>query len=600
MWTSPRPAPVFVGGAGEEQGDDLKHTPAAARRDCLRHWRPIMMRKCALALAVMGIVSMSDAFVGPSLPRAGRRTVECFAKKKKKAPRQKGFAPANDAATTAPPTDAEATEGEAPEAGGAWGFETRESRDGQQLLDVLTGKPVLFPTKPEDKLARAWPMPTAAQVDALAVPKDADWRVLFGRLDETVSAMDDQLLLDFILTNLASYGTPAVRAISAMKLVAQEKGDVDEARRLKAVRRQLVAASASLLTTFHVSLLERQAELGSFMGRTDVENFCGNDKADRAAAWVVIKAALAAWEDKYTQLALEIEDAASKRGEAGLRSDASAKEKKDLEKARNAVLAMQGMSMAFSSSPFAAELPVECRFIDIVDTLENVEQMQEVSKTFFKENSIDAAEMSDRLRRLEVKLDSARLTRSFRLYALYVRNLADLLGGSPAATWDGVYESDEGRVTPYRITNGFSWSRSPAVPTRNWDAVERNLKAGEEGEKTFNPAFRGFGGSDDSGGDDADVLGLLIRSLNPFATSSEESVADGQIVLLPGVNRDPLDEELPLGKDWLNAIAADDEVDEQEPEYTQEDLDAMVKEYSDESEVRARAKEGVADAPSYD
>uniref|UniRef100_A0A7R9UFX2 Uncharacterized protein n=1 Tax=Pinguiococcus pyrenoidosus TaxID=172671 RepID=A0A7R9UFX2_9STRA len=465
------------------------------------------------------------------------------------------------------------------------GSESRQDRKGRDLLDVLTSKPVAFPLAPAERFQAMWNEPSAADVAEFRLPLDSTFETRLKKLQEVVDKEDDDLLLRFVNANMHLYSVSATRAISALKGNAMGRGDQEEAKRYRLLCRKVMAADGSLNTVFHVDVLDRQTDLGDYLGRTDVEKFIGTAASEIVPSWFVIKAVTSAWEDKYTKDTVDAQTAAKRRELRGEGSGLRIAEKKAISRAQTTVLAMQSMAQAFREQPsLMSALPMECVFLEKLEA-------EDVDPTLipkFAEDFLDGRPMEDLiigLMRVKARLDTVRLTRSFRLYSWYVRNVIDVLAGKSDA-WDGVYDGP-GEITPYRINDGFSWQRSPSVPSRNWKAVEENLELLQNG-KGGNPQYYGYG--DPSRDDDVDVLGVILQSFNPFS-NARAADEDGR-GSLPGYNQDPLDEELPFGGNWLWSL--DDEEGElfSVPEYTQEQLDEMIKDYDPESELRDKAREG--------
>jgi len=468
------------------------------------------------------------------------------------------------------------------------GAESRTDRQGRELLDVLDATPVMFPNDKDKLLNAIWNEPAAADIAEMRLPVTSTYKERLAALEAVVNEFDDDKLRRFVNVNMHIYSVAATKAISALKLNAQSRDDIEKAQLYKLLRRKLMAADGSLNTVLHVEMLERQTELGNVMGRTDVANFVGAHAAEVLPTWLVIKAVTSAWEDKYATETMEAQVAAEKRAVAGESKKLRVAEQKAVARAQATMMAMQGMAAAFrDEESFMKLLPIELRFLEATES-EGVDgaKLGEFLDSFVEKEGADRDSLIVGLKRVQAKLDTVRLTRSFRLYSWYVRNVIEALGETDR-TWETCREG-EGKVTPYRILDGFSWERSPSVPTRNWEAVEENFKAQKEG-KGGNPEYRGYG--DASRDDDVNVLGVLGRAINPFQSAmDEQAVQEGKGAV--GVNPDPLDRQLPMGGNWLHALGDDAQLDDEMPDYTQDELDAMVKEYDPEAEIRSKQREG--------
>mmetsp|Transcript_5943 Transcript_5943/g.12434 ORF Transcript_5943/g.12434 Transcript_5943/m.12434 type:complete len:783 (-) Transcript_5943:71-2419(-) len=182
---------------------------------------------------------------------------------------------------------------------------------GNAVMDVTTRRAVvLSPLGPQYRLAEMFPgvppeLRAQLRFDLTARPL----RELIDEFAEAVRAADgsyppagsDAITedgMDYLLSNRDQLGERMKLALTALKLRAQSKVDLEGARRWRDVRQQLIVLELKASAPFRQSCLSAEQTIGPRFGDLDVAAYCGGHVYERAGSWVVLKGLVALWEKR--------------------------------------------------------------------------------------------------------------------------------------------------------------------------------------------------------------------------------------------------------------------------------------------------------------
>lgn len=242
-------------------------------------------------------------------------------------------------------------------------------RDNNISIDFETMNPVVMKTKEDEKMAAMFPFPAANLVAEMSLgsrplpsqlinamlpllPEDEPW--------DPVKIRPLPELKDFLLANRLHGGNRVMNVISSFMLSAMGKGDLENAKMMKGLGICVSKAENALTGSFRQAVMFAENRLAPFMGSTVCEEYSGDDSADAAATWIVLKACVAEWELRLREIRKE---------EVALHDifRAIPNPTEGLDEARTASItgSVQAMGLAFSNNErILKSLPPEIRFME--------------------------------------------------------------------------------------------------------------------------------------------------------------------------------------------------------------------------------------------
>jgi len=182
---------------------------------------------------------------------------------------------------------------------------------GNAIMDVTTRRAVvLSPLGPEYRLAEMFPgVPPEVRAKCRYDLQNRPMKDFIEEFAEAVKADDgtyppvgSNLLtdagMDYLLANRDNLGERMKLALTALKLQAQSKLDLDGARRWRDVRQQLIVLELKASGPFRQVCLQNEQNIGPNFGNLDVASYCGGELYERVGAWVVLKGLVALWEKR--------------------------------------------------------------------------------------------------------------------------------------------------------------------------------------------------------------------------------------------------------------------------------------------------------------
>ncbi|CAM9686122.1 unnamed protein product [Ectocarpus sp. 12 AP-2014] len=184
-------------------------------------------------------------------------------------------------------------------------------RDNNLTIDLETMNPVEIPKETESKMEAFFPYPPAnvlAKYSLGAQPKPSQFAAAVIALlpeDEPWNGAKIRPLpelKDFLLANRRHGGKRGMNVISAMMLKAMSEGDLERAKYLKGAAICMTKAEDTITGPFRQAVMFAENRLAPCMGSTVCEEYAGEDAADAAATWVVLKACVAEWELRLREM----------------------------------------------------------------------------------------------------------------------------------------------------------------------------------------------------------------------------------------------------------------------------------------------------------
>ncbi|CAM9594425.1 unnamed protein product, partial [Ectocarpus sp. 13 AM-2016] len=184
-------------------------------------------------------------------------------------------------------------------------------RDNNLTIDLETMNPVEIPKETDAKMEAFFPYPPAnvlAKYSLGAQPKPSQFAAAVIALlpeDEPWNGAKIRPLpelKDFLLANRRHGGKRGMNVISAMMLKAMSEGDLERAKYLKGAAICMTKAEDTITGPFRQAVMFAENRLAPCMGSTVCEEYAGEDAADAAATWVVLKACVAEWELRLREM----------------------------------------------------------------------------------------------------------------------------------------------------------------------------------------------------------------------------------------------------------------------------------------------------------
>ncbi|CAM9194373.1 unnamed protein product [Laminaria digitata] len=342
----------------------------------------------------------------------------------------------------------------------------RYLRDNNLTIDLETMNPVVMPKEPVAKMEAIFPKPAAnvrAQYDLGASPKPSDFaQAIIGLLPEDEPWNGAKIrplpeLKDFLLANRLHAGNRGLNAITSLMLKAMSEGDLDRSKFLKGAAICYTKAENTITAPFRQAVMFAENRLAPCMGSTVCEEYAGDDGADAAATWVVLKACVAEWELRLREIRQE---------EVGLhdifRTMPNPTEGLDEERTAAITGSVQAMGLSFGSNEKLMQaVPPEVRFLEGSLGLNTTTEVRRFAmQEFCPQEGISPDELRFRLRSVMCGMDQLP-SKSYHQLQVAVTDVYDcLVEGTPEAYcmyMDNWSQGEDLSFQTYRLDTGEVW-----------------------------------------------------------------------------------------------------------------------------------------------
>ncbi|KAL9185219.1 hypothetical protein ACHAXT_002996 [Thalassiosira profunda] len=303
-------------------------------------------------------------------------------------------------------------------------------QQGKYVMDKVTGKAVVLSSLgPEYRLAQMFPgcPPEVREqyrfdVSTVTVPE------MVERLKEACtvplknSATGEEWLgipphpqvsnpaVDFVLANRDLLGHRMYKALGRLKLRSQSQFKKEEASELRQLWKHFMLLEDHISAPFRQMVLNAEAKVGPNFGNLDVKSYCGGERYERTANYLVLKSMVAHWEKKYND-AVALDEIPDDEGVNFMRQLYTGDPKRYLpdppiifrlnEVSRIVVMA-QKMCKAFVDEPeLFDDLPPEVKFVEKALSISGGTALRQfMLEDFCPAENVDAASLREGLRRL--------------------------------------------------------------------------------------------------------------------------------------------------------------------------------------------------------
>eukprot|EP01084_Bolivina_argentea_P201083 343777_1 len=269
--------------------------------------------------------------------------------------------------------------------------------ENNMAVDLSTMKVVDLPNDSNKKVAVTFPILSATRCKMLKLP---DPRIT---PDELVSALElaneRGELRDWLLVNRLHGGNRAVGVLCHLRLKAQSKLNKKEAWRLFNLCKAVMAAESSITGPLKQCLKDAEKRIAPHIGSNLVSNYCGaNDPADVTATFLVLKAVVAEWENRYLDLTEETSATMSDIFE----NEEFTTTQFSKDRTEEILMAVRAMSVSFArESHLMGILTPEARFLELALPMNSTNEVREEAfLRFCPKEGITKDELVLRLRSL--------------------------------------------------------------------------------------------------------------------------------------------------------------------------------------------------------
>ncbi len=269
---------------------------------------------------------------------------------------------------------------------------------GRRVLDPMTKRPLFLPeatssnNQEQARMAVCFPRPDAA----LRRESRLSWSPATG-YKEVLAALvaaskgGNETMRSLVLANHDQLGVKAALLLTGCKMNAQYRRAENERAELEEARKLYLLAEATLNAPFRQLTKEAELRLGPVVGDDKMLQRMAKQlsPSDASAAWVLIKAAVATWEDKYIfdQLTEQRLTAAAQTVEGQAVADMQNKlgaARSSVKQTLENVKVWQGMCEAFLAEPsVAGKLRPELLFLEQALPLASEAEVRQLAATVF-------------------------------------------------------------------------------------------------------------------------------------------------------------------------------------------------------------------------
>jgi len=322
-----------------------------------------------------------------------------------------------------------------------------EVMQGRNVLDPVTRGAYYLPVEEEERQEACfrWRADEA---------RDAKWRLawapaltpkeVLAGLSEAHAAGGDATLFEFVLANHDMLGTRAAMFLSAAKLSAQFRKDAEEALRLRELLKAFIFAELRVNVGWKQVVLDAEVRVSKIVGNLAAlqKEAAKLGASDVAGTWVLLKAAVCTWEDKYVaeeEAIAALQEKQMGRSDPSMRFDVGKKEKQ-LANTRNNMALWQQMAKTYGEvEPAMDKLLPELKFLDRAFYLPSSTEVRRYAATeFCPEHGMTEAELRRRLRHVLCAIQRLTPTNYLSLYY----KVLDIVTSVSRGTEDDVEEMD--------------------------------------------------------------------------------------------------------------------------------------------------------------
>jgi len=457
------------------------------------------MRTVALALLLSGAASF---FAGPR-PEVQRASVRLFGRVKKgglkkqiaglqkpKDPESFLKDPAGDVESNGASSTGMSDEEIAEQLKGPASLDTvlpAEVAAGRRVLDPVSKMPVYLPQEEDTRMALCFPRGAKALRESarLSWSSATTYEEVRAGLLAACKA-GNETMRDFVLANYDHLGVDVALLLTGLRMNALFRKSKGEAAELTEARDLFLKAEQILGTPFRQIMKEAELRVGA-----SVNDFKALEKmastlpaSEASASWLLIKAAVATWEDKFVF---------DQRRLARLQ----AAETQDLDKVREAETEVQKtaanmdvwqrMAQAYTSSEAAlAKLRPEMRFLDKAFNLASPQEVRDYAAKDFAGSDaaggLSEADLRERVRQLRVLLQRLSAT-NYGALLFKVEELSQVLA---AGTPDEVNYYAAAREAGACFFETYEMPENELSALRNWES-ERTSGVEKRDSKATSP-----------------------------------------------------------------------------------------------------------------
>lgn len=177
-----------------------------------------------------------------------------------------------------------------------------EVAQGRRVLDPVTKRPLFLPEDEDARSALCFPRPDADQRARARL----QWTSATGH-EEILTALKaaakggNETMRECVLANHDFLGVKGALLLTGVKMNAQYRKAVAEQKELETTRSLYLLAEASLNAPFRQLCKEAELRIGPVVGDYKALGKLAKKlgPSDMSATWILLKAAVATWEDKY-------------------------------------------------------------------------------------------------------------------------------------------------------------------------------------------------------------------------------------------------------------------------------------------------------------
>jgi len=397
-----------------------------------------------------------------------------------------------------------------------------QEQQANRVLDPMTKQPIVLPTDEASRMALCFPRADANLVASDRLPWSPALAFEAVASALTVASLGgNETMRATVLANHDYLGVQAGLLLTGLKMNAQCRGAAEETAALTEARHLFLLAEAAINAPFRQLMRESEQRLGQV-----VNNFPALEKlvaklppSELASCWVLIKAAVSTWENKFVFDQMSVTKL-EQSGEEGLASDVDTKLemlKAKVINTQNNMALWQNMAAAFMAQP-AAEKGLLPELLFLESALAQPTET-EVRKLAAKNSDtrLDESELRFRVRRL-AQMVSRLNTGNYGALANKLLRVSEALG---RGTQDECDYYGNARDSPKLDFQTYEMPSSALSSLRDWEsrmvetAMSPGGKGGESGKAKAKLATRpkGLNWYHDDSGDQVNSPDFLRTSL---------------------------------------------------------------------------------------
>ncbi|CAM9627488.1 unnamed protein product [Chrysoparadoxa australica] len=299
-------------------------------------------------------------------------------------------------------------------------------------VDLSTMDLVPYPKRTNERNQKAFPQPTEEQLAKYGMGPSPSVEDFVSGLEVCLpgESTDLEELKQFLIANRQHAGNQAIALLVCLKNQEQSKLNRDRAWRLQHLLMGVMKAESSITGVFRQAIKNAETRLAPKMGSPDPSEYVGSDECDANASWIVLKACIAEWERRNSEM----------RGEDTSMLDLVnapqlAENKLDKDRTAKVCQAVQMMGATFKDSEqINSKLLPELRFLDAALGMATTTEVRRYAlQEFCQAEGWTPDQLKQRVRSLLTNMDSLHRS-SYGQLQIAIQDIYDCLAdGTPEA-----------------------------------------------------------------------------------------------------------------------------------------------------------------------